>query len=344
MRPRLLFAALLLPACAPYVEATLGPLPLEEVRTFGYQIEAVDWGRSWGPLTHSRYDLLVLEPTRTDFSSDARDFDIGALVDDLQGSAGGDGAHRKLVVAYLDIGEAEDWRWYWTWSRGWDGAGDPPADWPEWIVAPDPDGWEGNYPVAYWDPEWKDIIIRGEDHDSGDGYGSAIEEAIQDGFDGIYLDWVEAFEDEDVAERAAAEGLDPAEEMIAFIGEMRAWARARDPEFLIIQQNAASLVQGHPELFEVIDAIAQEAIWFDGIATDDWSEPEGHDLENDRDLIDEYLGFLDQYQDAELPVFDVEYALDQADTAYERSLARGFVPYCTRRSLSRLTTTPPPAY
>ena len=47
---------------------------------------------------------------------------------------------------------------------------------------------------------------------------------------------------------------------------------------------------------------------------------------------------------AGLPVFDCEYALNYASTAYANSLDRGYVPYATRRSLSRLTTTPPPGY
>jgi cysteinyl-tRNA synthetase len=45
----------------------------------------------------------------------------------------------KLVIAYIDIGQAEDHRTYW--QPGWE-IGDP-----EWIVARDPDGWEGNYSV-----------------------------------------------------------------------------------------------------------------------------------------------------------------------------------------------------
>jgi len=94
----------------------------------------------------------------------------------------------------------------------------------------------------------------------------------------------------------------------------------------------------------VIDAIAQEAVWYDGDATDDWGDPDGYDWPNDSDLINYYIGYLEQYLDRDLPVFDCEYALSYADTAYANSLNRGYVPYATRRSLSRLTTTPPPGY
>ena len=324
------------------------PLDLAQVQFWGYQIQAVDQPGAVDALAASGYDMLVLEPTRTDWSSDARDFDTPGMVDRLKSTLASDGVHRKLVIAYIDIGQAEDWRWYWDpgWSEEWPVGEPKPDDWPDYIITHDPDGWVGNYPVAYWDEDWKDIIISGQNQDSaphGD-YTSVIDEVLKSGFDGIYLDWVEAFEDEDVMAAAAALGLDPAEEMIAFIEEMRTYAEARDPDFIIIQQNAASLIDGHPELADVIDAIAQEAIWFDGDATDDWEDPDGYDFENNQGLVDYYLGHLDDYQAAGLPVFACEYALDSAAEAYQLSETNGFVPYATRRSLGQLTTTPPPGY
>lgn len=132
--------------------------------------------------------------------------------------------------------------------------------------------------------------------------------------------------------------------MIKFIQEMRDYATTRHPGFLIIQQNAAALSEGHPELFNVIDAIAQEAIWYDGDATDDWDDPGGYDWENDSSLVDYTIIYLHGYKDAGLPVFNCEYALNLANTAYINSYAKGYIPYVTRRSLSRLSSTPPPDY
>ena len=151
-------------------------------------------------------------------------------------------------------------------------------------------------------------------------------------------------ENVDVMDAAQAAGKDPAQEMIAFIQEMRTYAAVRDPDFIIIQQNAAALMDGHPELVNVIDAIAQEAIWYDGDATDNWDDPDGYDSENDADLVDYYVGYLDQYLSAGVPVFACEYALDSASTAYANASGKDYVAYVTRRSLSRLTTTPPPGY
>jgi cysteinyl-tRNA synthetase len=322
------------------------PLPLSDIDLWAYQIQDVGVPGAVDLLARTHYDMLVLEPTRTDWSSDDKFFDTQAMVDRLKGTAASDGEHRKLVIAYIDIGEAEDWRWYWTWSQTWVPGTTRPDDWPEYIITHDPDGWEGNYPVAYWDQAWKDIVIHGNNQDSSPhgNYNSILDEVIKDGFDGIYLDWVEGFENVEVIKAAQQAGVDPAVEMIKFIGEMRQYADARTSDFLIIQQNAAALCDGHSELFTTIDAIAQEAIWFDGDAFDDWYAEDGYDSVNDNDLMEYYLGYLDQYLENDVPVFDCEYALDKADDAYEKSLGKGYVPYCTRRSLSKLTTTLPSEY
>jgi len=143
---------------------------------------------------------------------------------------------------------------------------------------------------------------------------------------------------------AQAASKDPASEMIAFIQEMKVYAAKRDPDFLIIQQNAASLIDGHPELTGVIDAIAQEAIWYDGSADVDWNNSDGYDWVNNSGLVSYYTGYLAQYLAAGLPVFDCEYALNHASVAYTNAYDAGYIPYATRRSLSQLTTTPPPGY
>jgi cysteinyl-tRNA synthetase len=79
---------------------------------------------------------------------------------------------RRLVVSYLSIGEAEEYRYYWRpeWKRK------PPA----WLDKENPN-WPGNYKVKYWYSEWQDIILD---------YTRRIVEA---GFDGAYLGIIDAF-------------------------------------------------------------------------------------------------------------------------------------------------------
>jgi len=318
----------------------------KKVKFWAYQIQAVGVPGAVDQLAGSHYDLLVLEPTRTDWSGDEKYFDTRAMVERLKGTKGSDGQKPKLVIAYIDIGEAEDWRWYWRWSTGWE-EGDPrPADWPSFILTHDPDGWEGNFPVAYWDNRWKDIVIYGKNQDShpyGD-YTSIMDEVIKDGFDGVYLDWVEAFENEEVLAEAKRLGKDAGQEMIGFIQEIRNYAASRVDHFIIIQQNASNLCDGRPALFSVIDAIAQEGIWFEGEPADNWNDPDSYDQPVPRRWREDYLYYLPQYLQRGLLVFDCEYALLKADEAYSLSPAWSFIPYCTRTSLAALTTTPPPGY
>ncbi len=327
------------------------PLSIDKIKFWGYQIQDINEADAIQALEQSDYDMLVIEPTRTDWSDpDEKQFDTKKLIDRLKNSMASNGINRKLLIAYIDIGEAEDWRWYWTWSErspedvNCDPADFPPPEWPDYIVKCDPDGFSGNYPVRFWDPEWKDIVIFGENtgSDPDRDFKSILDEVINDGFDGIYLDWVEASEDVDIIDLARSEGRDAVEEMITFIQEMRDFATERDPDFIIIQQNAASIIDGHPELVQVIDAIAQEAIWFDGDADFGWSDPRGCDKETDADTTDGYLEFLKMYKEANLPVFNCEYACKSAEAAYSRALGEGLIPYVSRRSLSELTETPPP--
>ncbi len=320
------------------------PFELSDIKFWGYQIQNVDYPGAMDSLVTSHYDMLVLEPTRTDWSSDTKNFNTADMVTRLKNSFASDGIHRKLVIAYIDIGEAEDWRWYWKWSESWDCNGEPPSDWPDYILTCDPDGWGGNYPVAYWDPLWQDIVIWGENQNSNPygNYNSIIDEVIKDGFDGIYLDWVEAFENTAVINAAQNDGKDPVDKMISFINDMRTYAIARNPDFLIIQQNASALCVGHPELFSIIDAIAQEEVWYGGDATDNWDDPSGYDFIIEQSQTEEYFYYLDQYLSASVPVFNCEYALNYSDSAYARSYKKGYIPYVTRRSLGKLTTTPPP--
>lgn len=84
---------------------------------------------------------------------------------------------RRLVIAYLSIGEAENYRYYW--QQGWDSQ--PPA----WMREENPD-WEGNFKVEYWNTDWQAIIL-------GNG-SSYLKRIIDAGFDGVYLDIVDAFE------------------------------------------------------------------------------------------------------------------------------------------------------
>ncbi len=324
--------------------ASMTIITLNEVKTFAYNIQNVDSVSQWEELSNSHYDMYILEPCVTEKQNE--NFDIQALLKNIEEYNRTEFNKDPIILAYVDIGQAEEWRWYW--QEDWE-----PGN-PEWIVATDPDGWEGNYPVAFWHPEWEDIVIygsRGSSH---------VDAALQAGFDGIYLDWVDAFSDEDVIIKAEKDGIpDVAEAMLNFIEKIRIYARQdstnANKDFLIVAQNAPDLFPENPERYEeIIDAISCEAIWFDGIrGYDDWDDPQGFNVPTDdvypgwTEEVLEYLSLIS----GRMPIFCVEYAQDiggihLASEVYTTlAPSRGFIPYCTRISLARLSKTPyPPAY
>ncbi len=299
---------------------------LENVRFWAYQIQGQNLNNSIQKLADSRYDLLVIDNVRSVKGDE--DYDNAADVAKLKKSLGSRG-RKKIVVCYIDIGEAEEYRYYW--KPGWK-IGNP-----EWITGDDPDGWEENYPVKYWRQEWKDIVFGND--------SAMVDRILVDGYDGIYLDWVEAYEFEPVDSAAVAEGLDAREEMIAFIIEIAKYCRSKKPGFLVIPQNATYIVLPEDSLaytyLATIDAIAQEDIWFDGEA-----DPNGRegDVPVDQELTREYIANLEIFQNAGLPVFTVDYASKpvNVDSSYRAAARLGYVEYVSLRQLNRLTDTPPP--
>jgi cysteinyl-tRNA synthetase len=84
---------------------------------------------------------------------------------------------KRLIISYMSIGEAENYRYYWQndWKTGN----------PEWLDKENLD-WEGNYKVKYWNSEWQSIIY-GNDN-------SYLKKILDAGFDGVYLDIIDGFE------------------------------------------------------------------------------------------------------------------------------------------------------
>jgi len=120
-------------------------------------------------LDATRFDVFIIDAF---FDGDVSLTD--ADIAELQTKPGG---ARRLVIAYMSIGEAEDYRFYWgddwkTGSPGW--------------LEDENSNWGGNYVVRYWDPEWKQII-----YGDADSYLARI---IAAGFDGVYLDIIDAYE------------------------------------------------------------------------------------------------------------------------------------------------------
>jgi len=116
----------------------------------------------------TNYDLVIV-----DCFFDDEPYDAVQVAQLRQKANGGE----RLLVAYMSIGEAEEYRYYW--QDDW--ADNPPT----WIAAENPD-WPGNYKVEYWQDGWQSIIFGNDD--------SYLDRILTTGFDGAYLDIIDAFE------------------------------------------------------------------------------------------------------------------------------------------------------
>lgn len=155
----------------PYNAHTGNVAALGEARNFLYVLDPGAFASRaayLSALANTNFDLFIIDLF----------FDETALTPQelaqLKAKAGG-GA--RLVLCYMSIGEAEDYRYYW--QSGWT-VGNP-----AWLEAENPD-WAGNYKVRYWDPGWQAIIY-------GDP-GAYLDRILAAGFDGVYLDIIDAYE------------------------------------------------------------------------------------------------------------------------------------------------------
>ena len=183
---------------------------------------------------------------------------------------------RRIVLAYLSIGEAEDYRFYW--HRNWRYAP------PEWLGEENPD-WPGNYQVEFWHPQWQAILFGGP--------RSYLDQIQSAGFDGVYLDRVDAF-----AHGFAQDARKY--QMRELVSRLAAYARMRDPGFLVVAQNGEELLSD-PEYRRVLDGFAKEDLFF-GV--------NGDGVPNSKAEIRSSLRYIMTLLNEGKPVFVVEYLRD----------------------------------
>lgn len=121
-------------------------------------------------LKETNHDLLILD---RDFNDEV----YTAL--EIEGLKWKNNGARRLVLCYMSIGEAEDYRSYWEkeWGKF--------KTSPDWLYRENKK-WRGNYKVFYWMESWKNIIY-GSDN-------SYLNSLLNLGYDGTYLDIIDAYE------------------------------------------------------------------------------------------------------------------------------------------------------
>jgi cysteinyl-tRNA synthetase, unknown class len=192
---------------------------------------------------------------------------------------------RRIMLSYLSVGEAEDYRNYWQWE--WL---EEKANRPSWLGEENPQ-WEGNYPVKFWEQGWQSIMFGGPE--------KYLDSIIRAGFDGVYLDRVDVYS-EWVRTNPKAEA-----DMVKFIERLAAYARALNPDFMIIIQNGEDLVR-HTAVRRAIDGVAKESLYY-GL--------KGPEVRNADDEVAYSLGHLTTAKKAGGLVLLVEYAKSDAARA-----------------------------
>lgn len=118
-------------------------------------------------ISGTNFDLLIVDLFYDDRALTKQD------VERLKVKANGG---KRLVICYMNIGSAEQWRYYWNknWKIGK----------PGWLKK-SYEGYEGEYYVEFWNKEWQSLIYGPSD--------SYLHRIIDAGFDGAYLDNTEAY-------------------------------------------------------------------------------------------------------------------------------------------------------
>ena len=279
------------------------PVPPAVIRSWGYQLQGPDPA----VLASVPYDAIVI-----DYSRDGRDETALTAPEVARMKVKPDGTPR-VVLAYMSIGEAESYRFYW--KRHW---GD---FWmvPNVITKPAWRGklngeWGGNYAVRYWDPDWQAIIT---------GEGGYLDRILKAGFDGVWLDKVDSSLEDVAAGRATATA-----DMIDFIKSIGDRGRRANPGFLVFPQNGEALLS-NPAYRAIINGFGKEGLLYGETGPDQPNAPAE---------VAESVALLRTLVAEGKPVLTIEYLEKPAeiDAARAKIAGYGFVPHFGDRMLGSM--------
>ena len=291
-----------------------------------------------GQLASAEVDWLVLEPT---IDTSIPLYFTPAEVEQIRTGS----ACTKKIVAYLSIGEAEDYRSYWD-SSWVDASGNPiPGVAPAWLGPQNPD-FAGNYKVRYWDPDWQALILG----TIGGPNQTPLDRIVDQGFDGVYLDIIDAYDFWSTS--AGGNELTRAEarqKMIEWVETISNYARVTrgDSGFLVFPQNAADIIRDDNDTldalstryFDAISGIGIEDLYYNELAAQPAAET------NYR------IAQLDEYIAHGKTVLVTDYVIDANDQSaatnsaratdfIDRCRAAGYAPYAALndRDLNEIIT------
>jgi cysteinyl-tRNA synthetase len=277
LRAALLAAPLLLAACSgggvgiesvtatPTDAGSVGPPSADAPSSWIYQLSGYDDDRL-DALAAAPHDAAVIDLAR----DGGGDYFTADEVAALQDSG-------KTVYAYFSMGSIETYRPEYPAVAETDMVLNQWGDWPD------------EYFVQYWDQRWWDLVME-----------PRLDQAAAAGFDGVYLDVPNAYEEIDLALVPGETRESLAQKMADLV--IAADAHAGD-ELQILVQNSPELRE-LPGYIDAIDGIGIEELFF--LATDEPCEEEwcAENLANTRAI-----------RDAGKLILAVDYASEEANTA-----------------------------
>lgn len=144
---------------------------LSQAKNFLYLVNPENFGSKTAfinAVTATNYDAIIMDLFLNDETFTASE------INQLRSKANGG---KRIVICYMSIGEAEDYRYYW--ENSWNNSK------PNWLENENQD-WPGNFKVKYWNEDWQKIIYKNSD--------SYLNKILTADFDGVYLDIIDGFE------------------------------------------------------------------------------------------------------------------------------------------------------
>ncbi len=272
------------------------------VNDFAYQLQDININ----DIASSGYDLIII-----DYSADgtkSQEYTQSQVYKMKESS------NQKILVSYMSIGEAENYRFYW--NNSWDANNDgiPDVGAPNWLDVENPE-WEGNYKVKYWEKDWQQIIFGTNN--------SYLDKIIAAGFDGCYLDIIDAFEYYEDTRPTAKQ------DMIDFVIAISNYAKVKKAGFLVIPQNGESLLT-NTSYRKAIDGIGREDVYF---------------LDNKRRSDQEVKDTIDLLklltnENKIVMIVDYPTIYSKVKAFYELAYNDGFLAYAPPRDLDKLVYYP----
>lgn len=261
--------------------------PLARIGSWHYQLQKVEIGKVAAvpeDLVVIDYEHALEDGKRVQWTPD----EVAKLKVKPDGS-------RRYVLSYLSVGEAEEKRFYWNadWKTN-------PSSKPSWLHIPNC-AWPGAYAVRFWEDGWKNVLFRSPE--------SYLRRIIAAGFDGVYLDRVDMFQDFpqiDTVYRGANN------EMIELVAELSLTAKSIKPGFFVLPNNGMELLDSR-RFRRAIDGLGMEELLY---------SHKGTGVRNAEHDIASTMGHLRKLQWDFKPVLTLEYLVTPESIASARTELR----------------------